>query len=77
MTLSSGAWIALICILGTVLLSGVVLFSAWRRRGQVQPQPPSRSEAYSFTQSWDKEDAEMKKLAEAVKGLTGDKKDST
>lgn len=75
--LSSGAWIALICILGTVLLSGIVLFSAWRQRGKAQPHPPSRNEGYSFTRSWDKEDAEIKKLADAVKDLTGNKKDST
>lgn len=75
--LTSGAWFALICVLGTVLLSGIVLFSAWRRRGQVQPRPPDKNEGYSFTRSWEKEDAEIKKLAEAVKDLTGNKKDST
>lgn len=75
--LSAGAWVALICILGTVLLSGVVLFSAWQQRGKERTRPMNSGGGFSLTRGWQKEDEEIKKLANAVKNLRGDKKDST
>jgi len=75
--LSAGAWVALICILGTVVLSGVVLFSAWRHRDKAQPAARPGRGGYSFTRGWDKEAEEIEKLAEVVKNLRGDNKDST
>lgn len=75
--LSSGAWIALICLAGTVVVSGLVLFSAWRQRGKGFQSILMKGRTPSFTAAWKKEDEQLRELSERVRTLGSDKKDST
>ena len=70
MNLSPAAWIALICVAGSVVLSALVLWSAWRKReSTVRRKPPEKSESPSFFRSWQKEDEQIKELAQKVKEI--------
>lgn len=69
--LTPAAWIALACLAGTVLISVLVLFSAWRRGlnpSKPRPMPEQRSTP-SFTRSWEAEEQKIQELARAVKDL--------
>ena len=70
MNLSPAAWIALICVAGSVVLSGVVLWTTWRKRtATARRKPPEKTESPSFIRSWQKEDEQMKELAQKVKEI--------
>jgi len=75
--LSSGAWIGLICLGGVILTSGLVLWSTWRQRGKGSKPGWMAGSAPSFTRAWKKEDDQLRELAEKVRNLGSDKKDST
>lgn len=69
--LSSGAWIALGCLAGVVLLSGAVLWAAWRRgiRSKHAPLPAEKSEGPSFDRAWKKEEEQFAELARKANDL--------
>ncbi len=69
--LSSEAWIALGCLAGVVLLSGAVLWAAWRRgiRSKHSPLPAEKSEGPSFDRAWKKEDEQLAELAQVANDL--------
>ena len=70
MNLSPAAWIALICLVGSVVLSGVVLWSAWQKRGTTaRKKPAEKTESPSLTRAWQKEEEQMKELAQKVKEI--------
>jgi uncharacterized protein YlxW (UPF0749 family) len=70
MNLSPAAWIALICLMGTVVFSAAVLWSAWQgRKSNARNKPAEKSESPSLTRSWQKEDEKLKELAEKVKEI--------
>lgn len=70
MNLSPVAWIALICVAGSVVLSGIVLWSAWRKRASTAlGKPAEKSESPSLTKSWEKEDEKLHELAQKVKEI--------
>ncbi len=70
MNLSPAAWIALICLVGIVLLSAAVLWSAWQGRSTTaRHKPAEKSESPSLTRSWQKEDEQLKELADKVKEI--------
>ncbi len=70
MNLSPVAWIVLICLAGSVVLSGVVLWSAWRKRtSTARNKPAEKTESPSFFRSWQKEDEKIKELAQKVKEI--------
>ncbi len=70
MNLSPAAWIALICVAGTVILSGIVLWSAWQKRGTTaRGKPAEKQESPSLTRSWQKEDDQLKELSQKVKDI--------
>ena len=70
MNLSPAAWIALICVAGSVVLSGLVLWSAWRKReSTARRKPAEKSESPSFFRSWQKEDEQIKELSQKVKEI--------
>lgn len=63
--LSAQAWAALGCLAGVVLLSGAILWTAWRQGTRFRRRtPPSENiEGPSFTRSWKKEDDQFAELA--------------
>ncbi len=70
MNLSPAAWIALICVAGSVIFSGIVLWSAWRKRASTAlGRPAEKKESPSLTRSWQKEDEQLKELAQKVKEI--------
>ncbi len=70
MNLSPAAWIALLCLVGIVLMSAAVLWSAWQRRNTTaRNKPPENRESPSLTGSWQKEDEKLRELAEKVKEI--------
>ncbi len=70
MNLSPAAWIALICLVGIVLLSATVLWSAWQGRSTTaRHKPAEKRESPSLTRSWQKEDEKLKELADKVKEI--------
>ncbi len=70
MNLSPAAWIALICLIGIVFLSAAVLWSAWQKRTTTaRHSPAEKKESPSLTRSWQKEDEQLKELADKVKEI--------
>ncbi len=70
MNLSPAAWIALICIMGIVVFSAAVLWSAWQKRTTAtRHSPAEKKESPSLTRAWQKEDEQLKDLAEKVKEI--------
>jgi len=70
MNLSPVAWIALICVAGSVIMSGLVLWNAWRKRTSTALRKPAeKTESPSFIRSWQKEDEKIKELAQKVKEI--------
>ncbi len=70
MQLSQAGWIALFCLVGIVLLSAAVLWSAWQRRGTTAGHKPAeKRESPSLTRAWQKEEEQLKELAEKVKEI--------
>jgi hypothetical protein len=69
--LSAQAWVALGCLAGVVLLSGVALWSAWRRgmRSRGRTSPIEKVDGPSINRTWDKEDAQFAELARAAENL--------
>ncbi len=63
--MSTEAWFALGGLAGVVLLSGVALWSAWRRgmRSRGRTSAGEKVEGLSFNRSWNKEDAQFAELA--------------
>ncbi len=68
---SAEAWVALGGLAGVVLLSGVALWSAWRRgmRSRRRAFPGEKIEGPSFNRAWNKEDAQFAELARAADKL--------
>ena len=70
MNLTPAAWIALICVAGSVILSAMVLWSAWRKRNSTpRRKPAEKSEGPSLFRSWQKEDEKLKELSQKVKEI--------
>ena len=71
MQLSVEAWVALGCLAGVVLLSGGVLWAAWRRgKGTRKHTPPAEKvERPGIHFRWEKEDAQFAELARKVDAL--------
>ena len=69
--LSATAWVALGCLAGVVIISGAVLWAAWRR-GMHTPgrsSPFEKIEAPNFNRSWEKEDTQFAELARTARDL--------
>ncbi len=70
MNLSPAAWIALICLGGSVLISAAVLWSAWQHRStSARHKPAEKTESPSLTRSWQKEEEQLRQLSEKVKEI--------
>ncbi len=70
MNLSPAAWIALICLIGVVMLSAAVLWSAWQKRTTTARRSPAeKKESPSLTRAWQKEDEKLKELSDKVKEI--------
>ena len=69
--LSTEAWAALGCLAGVVLLSGAILWGAWRRgmRSQARTPPADKVEVPSFNRTWQKEDAQFAELTRVADDL--------
>ena len=69
--LSAEAWAALGCLAGVVLLSGGVLWAAWRRgKGTRQHTPPAeKAVSPGINFRWEKEDAQFAELARKADAL--------
>jgi hypothetical protein len=76
LNISPGAMAALGCLVGVVLLSGVVLVGAWRRGLGRLPRSgrPPRDEGPSFTRAWKKEDAQLEELNQRARALKNKQK---
>jgi hypothetical protein len=61
------AWIAIGCLVGVVVMTGAVLWNAWR----TGRQPLKRNDIHlpSFTRSWEQEDARLAELARLAEQL--------
>ena len=69
--LSTEAWAALGCLAGVVLLSGAILWTAWRKGMHAQPRTPAKGkiEGPSLNRTWQKEDAQFAELAQKAEDL--------
>jgi hypothetical protein len=67
LTLTPQAWIAAGCLVGVVVMTGLVLWNAWR----TGRQPLKRNDINlpSFTRSWEQEDARLAELARLAEQL--------
>ncbi len=75
--MSTEAWVALGGLAGVVLLSGVALWSAWRRgmRSRGRTSPGEKAEGPSYNRTWNKEDAQFAELARAADELRAQRQD--
>jgi len=74
-SLSSTAWLALACLAGIVLISGLLLWAAWRRGvgASRSPQGTARRQGPSPTRAWKDEAEQLAELSRRADALRAQK----